>query len=66
MVNTLAPRVTLPPVVPPPASEEMVLLKPLRSRVAPATFARLTALLAENALVAPAWKVPALILVAPV
>jgi len=57
--------VTLPPVEPPPAREAIVLLKLLRSKLAPATFAKLTALLAEKAFAAPACKLPALICVVP-
>ncbi len=34
------PRTTLPPAAPPPESDLMISLKPLRSSVAPATFAR--------------------------
>jgi len=66
MVSVPEPKVTLPPVLPPPASDAMLLLKLLRLSMAPATLAMLTALLAEKASAAPACKVPALTLVAPV
>jgi len=65
IVRLPEPSVTLPPVVPPPASDAMLLSKLLRSSVAPATFARLTALLAEKASTAPACNLPALICVVP-
>jgi len=66
MVKLPEPSVTLPPVEPPPASDAMLLLKLFKSRIAPATLERLTALLAEKAFAAPACKVPALICVVPV
>jgi len=66
IVKLPEPNVTLPPVDPPPASDATLLLKLFKSRVAPATFARLTALLAEKAFAAPACNSPALISVVPV
>jgi len=57
--------VTLPPVAPPPASDATVLLKLFKLRIAPATFAKLTALPAEKAFVALACNLPALTLVVP-
>ena len=59
-VNVAEPSVTLPA----PASEPIVWLKLLRSRTAPAPT--VFALLLPNVLAAPACKVPALTLVAPV
>src|SRR3990167_4071485 len=56
----------LPPVAPPPAMEPTVSLKLLRSSTAPATSAKLTALLSEITPAAPNCIVPALIVVAPV
>ena len=68
VVEVLLPPVvnvaTVPPAlvtVPAPASEPMVWLKPLRSRV-PVTV---NALADEKVLVAPACRVPALIVVTP-
>ena len=65
-VSVAEPSVTLPPVLPPPASEPMLLLKLARSSVAPLTFARLTAEFEPNARVLPALSVPPLNVVAPV
>src|SRR5439155_1507480 len=65
MVKVPEPNVTLPPVAPPPAREEILLLKLLRFRIAPETFARLTALLADSELAAFACSVPALMVVVP-
>ena len=59
-VSVAAPKVTLPA----PASEPMVWLKLLKSSAAP--DATVNALNGENAFAAPACKVPALTLVAPV
>ena len=59
VVSVAEPSVTAPA----PASEPMVWLKPARLSVAP--LATVNALLAENALVAPAASVPALTAVAP-
>ena len=54
-----------PPVVPPPDSEPIVSLAPFKSRIAPDTSARTTALL--SAIAAPSTRnVPALIVVVPV
>jgi len=65
IVKLPEPSTTLPPVDPPPASDATVLLKLFKLRIAPATFAKLTALTDEKALAALACNVPALTLVVP-
>ena len=65
MVKVPEPNVTLPPVPPPPAREAIELLKLFKFKIAEATLARLTALLAEKGFAAFAWKVPALMVVVP-
>ena len=65
----LAPElVTAPPVVPPPPSERTSWLSPLRSRLAPAALATVTAVTAGRVLATPAFnlRMPALTAVAPV
>ena len=59
------PRVTLPPVVPPPDREKIVSLKLLRFSVAPATLAKETAELELMAFAAPSWNVPPRMLIVP-
>ena len=72
IVRVFAPRAILPPVAPPPVNEPIWVLKPVISRPAPATFARVTAELLPKAPLTPAveatpaFKVPALMVVAPV
>ncbi len=65
MVKVPEPNETLPPVVPPPAKEAMLLLKVTKFKLAEATLASVIALFAERLLAAPACKVPALMFVAP-
>ena len=60
------PSVTLPPAAPPPASEPMVSLVPLRSSMAPATLVSVTADVSAMAAPPESCRVPALIVVAPV
>ena len=57
---------TLPPAAPPPAKEPIVSFVPLRSRVAPATLASVTAEVSAMAVPPATCTVPALIVVAPV
>ena len=66
LLRVPAPSVTLPPVAPPPASEPIVSFVPLRSSVAPATFASVTAEVSAMAKPPATCSVPALIAVAPV
>ena len=65
-VSVAEPRVTLPPVLPPPASEPMLLLKLASARVAPLISANTIAELLPKARVLPACKVPAETVVVPV
>jgi len=65
IVKVPDPKLTLPPVPPPPAKDAMLLLKVTKFKLAEATFAKTTALLAEKAFATCACKVPALIFVAP-
>lgn len=67
VVRVAAPRMTLPPVVPPPAREPIVLLKPVISKIADASFAMVIAEPLPKACVTiPALSVPKLTVVAPV
>src|SRR6185436_10383145 len=66
VVKVPAPSVTLPPAAPPPANEPIVSFVPLRSSVAPATFASVTAEVSAMAAPPATCNVPALIVVAPV
>ena len=65
MVRVPAPRVTWPPLTPPPASDPIVWFVSARSRVTPEVFARVKAELLENAPAAPARRVPPFTVVAP-
>ena len=65
-VSVAVPRVTLPPVVPPPLRESIVLLKFVRFRTAPETLERVTAEFDPKALVDPACRAPAVTTVGPV
>jgi len=66
VVSVALPRVTMPPLAPPPASEKIVWLLLLRFRAAVEMLARVTAEPEERVLAAPVKRVPALIVVAPV
>ena len=54
VVSVAAPRVTLPPVVPPPATEPMALLNPVMFRIAPVALPRITSELELRPVVLPA------------
>jgi len=66
IVKVPAPKLTLPFVpVTAPVKEAIALFEPFKFKLAEAIFARLTALLGERALTAPAFKMPELIVVVP-
>src|SRR5579862_8446464 len=65
VVSVPEPKVTLPPVVPPPARDPIALLLLLRLRVTPAVLAKLTSELPEKAFTAPACNTPTFTVVVP-
>ena len=66
VVKIDAPKLTLPPRLPPPDSEPKATLKPFKSSTTPAALAKMIAEVESSALITPSLRVPALIVVVPV